>query len=85
MYTTRFQELMTQGYSLSNKYYFGEWNSDEFKAWIDQCQSLLASCEPEPAGFPWSPGPHHIEEIVFLLQKVSGEIVRGHIQYMGVL
>jgi hypothetical protein len=81
---SRFQELMTEGYALSNKLHFGEWNPDEFDAWINNCQSLLSCCEPEPY-FPSCPGPRHIEEVVFLLLKVSGEIVRGHIQYMGVL
>jgi hypothetical protein len=84
MYHSRFQELMTEGYALSNKLHFGEWNPDEFEAWIKDCQSLLSCCEPEPY-FPSCPDRRHIEEIVFLLLKVSGEIVRGHIQYMGVL
>lgn len=80
----RFQELMTTGYALSNKLHFGEWNSDEFEQWIEDCENLLSSCEPEPH-FLLNPDPRHIEEIVFLLLKVSGEILRGHIQYMGVL
>lgn len=79
---SRFQELMTQGFSLSNKFYFGEWNPDEFKQWIEDCQTLFSYCEPEPH-FPLNLDPRHIEEIVFLLLKVSGEISRGKIQYVG--
>ena len=84
MYSARFQDLMTEGYSLSNKLYFKEFDESEFEAWIEDCQSLLSCCEPEPY-FPSCPDPRHIEEIVFLLLKVSDEILRGHIQYMGVL
>lgn len=80
----RFQELMTEGYSLSNKLFFREFDPHEFDLWIGACRSLLSLCEPEPY-FPWNADPHHIEELVMLLLKVSGEIVRGHIQYMGVL
>ncbi len=81
----RFQELMTQGYGFSNRLYFGEWNPDEFEAWIKDCQSLLSCCEPEPDGFPWSPGPHHIEEIVMLLSKTESRISKGEITYTGLL
>jgi len=75
---------MTQGYALSNKLHFGEWNPDEFEQWIEDCRTLLSSCEPEPH-FPLNPDPRHIEEIVFLLLKVSGEISRGEVEYMGIL
>jgi hypothetical protein len=80
----RFQELMTEGFSLSNKFYFGEWNPDEFAAWIKDCQNLLSCCEPEPY-FPSCSDHRHIEEIVMLLQKVSSEISRGQVEYLGIL
>jgi hypothetical protein len=80
----RFQELMTEGYALSNKLHFGEWNPNEFDQWIEDCQSLLSCCEPEPH-FPSSPDHRHIEEVVFLLLKVSGEISRGSIRYVGLV
>jgi hypothetical protein len=79
---SRFQELMTAGYSLSNKLHFGEWNPDEFEAWIEDCQNLLSACEPEPL-LPLCPDRRHVEEVVFLLLKVSSEISRGKIQYLG--
>ena len=75
---------MTAGFSLSNKFYFGEWNPDEFKQWIEDCQTLLSYCEPEPH-FPCFPDRRHIEEIVMLLQKVSSEISRGNIRYVGLV
>lgn len=80
---SRFQELMTQGFSIANKLYFKEFDESEFDQWIEDCQSLLSSCEPEPDGFPLCPTIGHIEEIVMLLQKVSGEILRGRVAYMG--
>jgi hypothetical protein len=85
MYSARFQELVTRGYALATKIYFKELGPHEFDQWIEDCERLLAKCEPEPQGFPWSPGPRHIEEIVFLLQKVLGQISRREIQYMGIL
>ncbi len=84
MISPGFRELMTQGYALSNKMYFGEWNPDEFDQWIRDCRRLLSRCEPEPH-LPWFPDPMHIEEIVMLLYKVSGEISRGKVEYLGVL
>ncbi len=84
MYHSRFQELMTTGYALSNKLYFKEFDQHEFSQWIGDCERLLANCEPEPQGFPWCPDTRHIEEIVMLLQKVSGEILRGQVAVMGI-
>ena len=84
MFTSRFQELMTQGYALANKLYFKEFDPHEFDLWIEDCQSLLSCCEPEPH-FPLNRDPRHIEEIVFLLQKVWGEISRGEVEYLGIL
>ncbi|MGB6068408.1 MAG: hypothetical protein WBG50_26660 [Desulfomonilaceae bacterium] len=84
MYHSQFQELMTTGYALANRWYFKEFNESEFEAWIDECQSLLSSCEPEPY-FPSCPDHRHIEEIVMLLQKVSSEISRGQVEYLGIL
>ena len=83
MYSIRFQELMTKGHALANKLYFGEFNESEFQRWVQDCQHLLANCEPEPY-FPCFPDHRHIEEIVFLLQKVLGEISRGQIEYVGI-
>jgi hypothetical protein len=83
MITSRFRELMVRGFSLSNKISFKEFNESEFDRWIEDCQNLLSACEPEPY-FPIFPDRRHIEEIVFLLQKVSGEILRGHTQYTGI-
>jgi len=85
MYHSRFQELMTKGYALSNKLYFKEFDSHEFDKWINDCKRLLAKCAPEPDGFPWFPSPRHIEEIVMLLAKTSRNISRGQIEYTGLL
>ena len=84
MYSTRFQELMTQGYSLSNKWYFKEWNQHEFDEWIEDCKNILSSCEPEPY-FPWFPEPTHIEEIVMLLGRTRSKISKGEITYVGLI
>ncbi len=84
MITPRFQELMTRGYVLTNKIYFRELGPHEFDQWIRECRHLLSRCEPEPY-FPWFPDHRHIEEIVFLLQKVWGQISRGQVEYMGLL
>ena len=84
MYSSRFQELMTEGYALSNKLYFKEFNQHEFNKWIDDCELLLAKCEPEPDGFPWCPDPRHIEEIVMLLSETSSKISKGEITYIGI-
>jgi len=81
---SRFQELMTTGYALANKLYFKEFDESEFEQWIEDCDGLLSSCEPEPH-FPLNPDPRHIEEIVFLLLKVSSEISRGEVEYLGIL
>jgi hypothetical protein len=78
----RFQELMTQGHSLSNKFYFGQWNQDEFERWLDDCHNLLSSCEPEPQ-LPWFPNVQHIEEIVMLLWETRHKIFRREVYYMG--
>ncbi len=85
MSSTRFQQLMTTGYALANKRYFKEWIQSEFDQWIEDCQSLLSSCEPEPHGFPWFPDHRHIEEIVMLLAKTSSKISRGQIEYTGLI
>lgn len=85
MITPRFRELMIQGYALSNKLHFGEWNPGEFDQWVQDCRTLLSRCEPEPEGFPWFPSYRHIEEIVFLLQRVRGQILRGQRQYLGLI
>ena len=84
MFTSRFQELMTEGYALSNKLYFNEFDPDEFHQWINDCKRILAKCEPEPDGFPWFPDHRHIEEIVMLLSKTSSRISRGEITYIGI-
>jgi hypothetical protein len=85
MYSARFQKLMTTGYGLASKLHFKELAPREFDQWVQDCRSLLSKCEPEPDGFPWWPDERHIEEIVFLLQKVLGQISRREIQYMGIL
>jgi hypothetical protein len=82
MFTSRFQELMTRGYSLANKWYFKEWIQSEFDQWIEECHSLLSSCEPEPY-FPWFPESTHIEEIVMLLAETRSKISKGQVQYTG--
>jgi len=84
MYSTRFQELKTRGFSLSNKRHFRQWNQYEFDEWIDECRSLLSCCEPEPDGFPWCPDPRHIEEIVMMLSATERKISRGQIEYTGI-
>ncbi len=84
MYSTRFHELMTRGFSLSNKIYFKEFDQHEFNQWIDDCKRLLAKCEPEPEGFPWFPDLRHIEEVVMLLAKTSSRISKGEITYIGI-
>ena len=84
MYSARFQDLMTQGYSLSNKLYFKEFDPHEFDLWIGACRSLLSLCEPEPY-FPWNAGPYHIEELVMLLLETRHKISKGEITYIGLL
>lgn len=83
MYSARFQDLMTEGYSLSNKLFFKEFDHHEFDLWIGACRSLLSLCEPEPY-FPWNADPHHIEELVMLLSKTWSRISKGEIEYMGI-
>ena len=78
----RFQELMTQGFSLANKLYFKEFNENEFHRWVEDCERLLANCEPQPA-FPWFPTYQHIEEIVMLLSDTRHKIFRREVYYMG--
>ena len=84
MLTSRVQELMTRGYSLSNKFYFGQWNQDEFEAWVEACYSLISACKPEPY-FPCFPDHRHIEEIVMILMVTSRKILKGEIEYQGLL
>jgi hypothetical protein len=74
---------MTQGFALSNKWNFRQWNQSEFEAWINDCRSLLSLCEPEPH-FPYFPDHRHIEEIVMLLGAMSAKISRGQVDYMGI-
>jgi len=76
MFTSRFGTLMTEGYALSNKLYFNEFDPHEFNQWIAACRSLLSLCEPEPY-FPWNPDPRHIEELVMLLAATRSRISRG--------
>jgi len=84
MYTTRFQALMTEGYALSNKIHFNEFDPHEFGQWLSACRSLLSLCEPEPY-FPWNPDPRHIEELVMLLSATQRKISKGEVQYTGLL
>ena len=84
MFTSRFGTLMTEGYTLSNKLYFNEFDPHEFDQWISDCRRLLAKCEPEPY-FPWNSDPRHIEELVMLLGKTRYKISKGQIQYTGLL
>jgi len=83
MFNARFQDLMIQGFSISNKIYFKEFDQHEFEVWITECRSLLSLCEPEPY-FPWSLDPHHIEELVMLLMHTLHQICRGEIEYQGI-
>ena len=85
MYHARFQALMTTGYALANKLYFEEFDESEFDQWIEDCQTLLSSCEPEPDGFPLCPTIGHIEEVVMLLSATWSKISRGEIQYTGLI
>lgn len=84
MISPGFRELMTQGFALSNKIRFGEWNPDEFDQWIRDCRRLLSRCEPEPH-LPWFPDPMHIEEIVMILSGTRQKISRGEITHRGLL
>ena len=79
---TRFQDLITQGFSIANKCYFKEFDESEFEAWIGACRSLLSSCDPEPA-FPWFPTVQNIEEIVMLLSETRHKIFRREVYYTG--
>lgn len=83
MITLRFQHLMTQGFGISNKVHFNELEEGEFDAWVSECRSLLSGCEPQPQGFPACPDYRHIQEIVFLLQKVMDEIAGDKTEYFG--
>jgi len=82
MLSSRIHELMTQGYALSNKFRFGEWNQGEFEAWVEECYDIVAACKPEPY-FPCSPTVGHIEEIVSILMVTSRKIFHGEIEYQG--
>lgn len=84
MITTRFRQLMTQGYGLANKLYFEECDPYEFGKWAEDCQRLLSRCEPEPEGFPWFPSYRHIEEIIMVLSATRARISRGEIEYVGI-
>jgi hypothetical protein len=84
MYGVRFQELMTRGYSIANKHHYRELGESEFEAWLYDCHRLLSRCEPEPR-LPLCPDERHIEEIVMLLHKVQGQILRGQVEYLGIL
>ena len=76
MYSIRFQELMTKGYALSNKFHFGQWNEDEFQAWVEDCYDIVAACKPEPC-FPSLPDHRHIEEIVMFAHAHTTQDVKG--------
>ena len=82
MLTSQVQELMTQGYALSNKFHFGQWNQGEFEAWVNECYDIIAACEPE-LYFPLFPDHRHIEEIVLILMVTSRKISHGEIEYQG--
>jgi hypothetical protein len=84
MYDARIRDLMTRGYALANKWYFKEFNTNEFDKWIDDCKSLLSCCDPEP-NFPDFPTVSHVEEIVMLLGRMSAKIARGEVEYLGIL
>jgi hypothetical protein len=84
MLTSRVQELMTQGYALSNKFHFGQLNEDEFQPWVEACYDIIAACKPEPC-FPSLPNHRHIEEIVMILMHTLHRILRGEIEYQGLL
>jgi hypothetical protein len=76
----KFQDLMTRGFSLSNKLYYKELSQSEFDKWTQECKDILSCCEPEP-GFPWYPRPENIEEIVMTLGQIRSKISRGEIEY----
>jgi len=82
MYQSKIQDLMTKGFSLSNKWHFKEWSDAEFDAWVQDCETLLAYCEPEPR-FPWFPDERHIEEIVAILGETRRKISNREITYSG--
>jgi hypothetical protein len=85
MITLRLRQLMTQGFGISNKFYFDELEDGEFDAWVSECRCLLSRCKPQPQGFPWCPDHHQIQEIVFLLLETNNKILSGKIEYMGIL
>ena len=84
MLASRIQELMTQGYALSNKLRFGELRQVEFETWVNECYDIISACKPEPC-FPSLPDHRHIEEIVMILMHTLHRILRGEIEYQGLL
>jgi len=82
MLSSRIHELMTQGYALSSKYYFGQWNQSEFEGWVEECYDIVAACTPEPE-FPYFPDHRNIEEIVLILMHTLHRILRGETKYQG--
>jgi len=84
MFTSHIQGLMTRGHSLSNKLRFGELRQGEFETWVNECYDIIAACKPEPY-FPCLPNHRHIEEIVMILMHTLHRILRGEIEYQGLL
>jgi len=80
----RCQRLITQGFSMSKKTSFEEFNRLEFKAWTEECRSVLSLCQPEPY-FPQNPDPSRIKELVMLLSSTRHKIFKGEIECRGLL
>ena len=84
MYSTRFQELMTQGYSLATNGTSRNGTNTSSMSGLTSAGAFWLAVNLNHH-FPWFPEPTHIEEIVMLLAETSSRISRGQIEYAGVL
>ncbi len=80
----RCQELKTQGFSISKKISFEEFDRHEFEAWTDECRNLLSLCQPEQY-FPMNLKPSQIEWLLMVLSDTRHKIFKGEIEYQGLL
>jgi len=71
----RCQELKTQGFSISKKISFEEFDRHEFEAWTDECRNLLSLCQPEQY-FPMNLKPSQIEWLLMVLSDTRHKIFR---------
>jgi hypothetical protein len=84
MSSRRFQELSSKGYRLYEEWRDGEMSHSTFDWWVRDCEDALSLCIPDQDGIPLFAGPGNIEDIIMLLNRVSAEIQRGNVEYLGI-